>query len=339
LLVLVMSLVAPHFLKAQLFGNPFILLLTFLAIGFLFVAPCEWFLHRFAMHQVLAFRLLPWLKIKPEDDVTGIRRRLRRARNSMSIAMVYYLAKMAFGHGAHHKLTDVTPVNAGGMAELFNAVSRYEILDNDRTEHAAFPHGAIVLFWLVFAPLMAVLQLAADALSRSALHLPHLPIVLAFTLALTWQVWVYENSHAIMHKRFDEWWQPRMKRPLVGRWYSMVYRFHFFHHMNESCSLGVVGAVWFCYFWDWVFGTYKLARLELIQSASRVNRDVLEMRKEEIMILPNATAEDFAPPPRRRRWVEHLERQSEEAHKIWNGLFVQALSEVRRRKAALDAAS
>jgi hypothetical protein len=55
------------------------------------------------------------------------------------------------------------------------------------------------------------------------------------------------------------------------------------------------------------------------------------MRKEEILVLPNATPEDFAAPAGRRRWVIALEEQAGEAQKMWNGLFVKALQEVRRR--------
>ena len=334
----VLALIAPRFLHAQLHSG-LVFFLTVLGISFFITGPAEWFFHRFAMHQLLLFRLMPGLKIVPEDGATGLALKVRRARNSMCIALVYYTAKMAFSHGAHHKLTDVTPVNASRLAEMFDAVSRYEIVTNERTEHAVFPHGSVTLFWLFFLPLSALLQLAANGLhSIAALHIPYIPILTAFTVSLTWQVWLYENSHAIMHKPYAEWWRPKIQLPIVGNWFSKVYRFHFFHHMNEDCSLGVVGAVFFIYFWDQVFGTYKLARLELIDSASKVTRDVLEMRKEEILVLPGATPEDFAPPAGRRQWVVRLEEQAAEAQKMWNAVFVTALKEVRRRKATAQTA-
>jgi hypothetical protein len=187
---------------------------------------------------------------------------------------------------------------------------------------------------------MALMQGAANAVtSIAALHLPHLPIVVAFMLALTWQMWLYENSHAIMHKPYREWWKPRIRLPIVGRWFSKVYRFHFFHHMNENCSLGVVGAIWFWYGWDRLFGTYKLAREELIENASLITTDILEMSQDEIRLIPGATPEDFAAPANKRRWVERLDERAAHARQVWNRLFVQALNEVRRRRSATSATS
>jgi hypothetical protein len=286
------------------------------------------------MHQLLAFQGLKWLHVVPETGSNKFVNWLRRIRNNVVIKITYHVAKMAFGHGAHHKITDVTPINPSRLAEMFNAVSKYEITTNERTDHAVFPHFSAVGFWFFLYPIMALLQGGANAVtSIAALHLPHLPVVLGFILALTWQVWAYENSHAIMHKPYREWWKPKIQLPIVGRWYSKVYRFHFFHHMNENCSLGVVGAIWFWYVWDRIFGTYKLAREELIENASLVTTDILEMSQEEIRLIPGATPEDFAPPVNKRRWVESLDKQSAKARAVWNQLFIESLEEVRRRRA------
>jgi hypothetical protein len=335
LLFVVLAFVTPHFWHSQMAGGVLPLIATTAAIGILFVAPTEWFFHRFMMHHLLAFGSLSWLTVRPENGKTGLHRWFQHLRNSITIKITYYVAKMAFGHGAHHKLTDVTPLDPERAAEFFDAVSKYEITTNDRTDHAVFPHFSVIGFWVFLFPVMAILQGIANALtSIHALHIPHLPIVLGFALALTWQVWLYENSHAIMHKSYREWWKPRIQLPIVGRWFSKVYRFHFFHHMNENCSLGVVGAVWFWYGWDRLFGTYKLAREELIENASLIRPDILEMSQEEIWLIPGATAEDFAAPPNQRRWVLHLDERSAQARVIWNQLFVESLKEVRRRRAA-----
>jgi len=136
-----------------------------------------------------------------------------------------------------------------------------------------------------------------------------------------------------MHKPYREWWKPRTQLPIVGRWFSKVYRFHFFHHMNESCSLGVVGAVWFWYVWDRVFGTYKLAREELIENASLITDEVLEMTPEQIRLIPGVRPDDFAEPANKREWVARLDTQSAKAREVWNELFVESLQEVRRRRA------
>jgi len=334
LALLAISKLAPHWWSTQLQAGPWALLLTFLGFGFFVSAPWEWFFHRFGLHRLLAFRLFTKLKIVPEDGASAVARRLQRMRNSATIGCVYYVAKMTYGHGAHHKLTDVTPVNPSRLCEMFNAINRYEITTNDQTDHAVFPHFSMVGFWIFFLPLTLALQWIANAVSGiPGSHLPHLPVLIAGMLSMTWQVWLYENSHAVMHKPYAEWWRPKMQMPIVGKWFSGVYRFHFFHHMNESCSLGVVGAVWFCYFWDRFFGTYKLARLELIDAASKVNGEVLEMSKEEIMILPNATPEDFAAPGKASKFITYLDGQSAQAQSMWNGLFVTALKEVRRRQA------
>jgi len=332
LALLAISWFAPHWWTTQLQAGPWALLLTFLAFGFFVTAPFEWFFHRFGLHRLLAFRLFTKLIIVPEDGRSAFTRRLQRTRNSATIGCVYYVAKMTYGHGAHHKITDVTPVNPSRLSEMFNAINKYEITTNGQTDHAVFPHFSVIGFWLFFLPVTLSLQWIANVITAMpGSGIPHLPVVIAGMLSMTWQVWLYENSHAVMHKPYAEWWRPKIQIPIVGKWFSGVYRFHFFHHMNESCSLGVVGAVWFCYFWDRFFGTYKLARLELIDAASKVNGEVLEMSKEEIMVLPNATPDDFSAPGRSSKLICYLDRQSTHAQEMWNGLFVAALKEVRRR--------
>jgi len=49
------------------------------------------------------------------------------------------------------------------------------------------------------------------------------------------------------------------------------------------------------------------------------------------MILPNATPEDFAAPGKASKFITYLDGQSAQAQSMWNGLFVTALKEVRRR--------
>jgi hypothetical protein len=329
LLLLAVHKFAPHFWQSQMSGGPLVLFLTFVGLGFFVTGPFEWFFHRFGLHGLLAFRALPWLKMREETGSPTIRA-IRHAQNTLTIKLVYYIAKMTFGHGAHHKITDVTPVNPSRIAELYTIINKYEIVGNDQTEHAVFPHFSILGFWAFFLPLTAVMQVIANAASH-ALGIPTIPIILGATLAMSWQVWVYENSHAIMHKPFNEWWKPRIKGSVMGWWWSSVYRFHFFHHMNEKSSLGVVGSVWFCYFWDRVFGTYKLARLELIEAASYVNPEVLEMTKDEVRALPEARDEDFTAPSKLRGWVKFLDAQTVKGQEMFNKLFVEALLELRRR--------
>ena len=342
LLFLILAWLTPHFFHAQMHSAG-IFFLTFLALAIFVVAPGEWFFHLFMMHRILPAKMLDGWKIVPEDEVTGVRRKWRHLRNSFFIQAVTYVAKPKFSHGAHHKKTDVTPV-AGRRAgeqltdqeaiEQFYALSRYEIVENESTEHATFPHFSLIGFWAFFGIVtMLPLQLIFNALHAiPALHVPYIPIVCAMTVALTWQVWVYEGIHAMMHMSYRDFWKPLIALPVIGPWFSMIYRFHFEHHMNESCSLGVVGALLFWYVTDQVFGTYKLARPELIESASHVNPDVLEMSPEEVMRLPEARPEDFDAPPGRRAWVIRLQEHSDRAEKSWNGLFVQAFREVERRK-------
>jgi len=332
LLLLILPHILPGFWKSQMQGGVPVLLATTLAMSFLVVAPFEWFFHRFAMHQLLAFQWMKWLQVVPETGANPLVRGMRRLRNSITIKITYHVAKMSFGHGAHHKITDVTPINPNRLSEFFNAMSKYEITTNERTEHAVFPHFSVIGFWFFLFPVAALIQGVANLVALTP-HVPHVPIILAFMLALTWQVWLYENSHAIMHQPYETWWKPRTKLPIVGRWFSKVYRFHFFHHMNENSSLGVVGAVWFWYVWDRIFGTYKLAREELIEAASLVTTEVLELSKEEIRLLPGATEEDFAAPVNKRRWVDYLDQQSAKARIAWNQLFIASLEEVRRRQA------
>lgn len=334
LVLLAIALVAPHWWHGQMQAGIPTLLATFVAVGFFISAPFEWFFHRFGLHRLLFFRAFSGMRIVPEAGTKGLALRWRRAANNITIGCIYNVARMTFAHGAHHKKTDVTPVNPDRLAELFNAISRYEITSNEQTEHAAFPHFSVVAFWIATLPVALLLQAAANALGHAPGFgfMAHLPIMISMMLSMSWQVWAYENSHAIMHMRYDEWWRPRIQNSPFGWWYSAVYRFHFFHHMNETCSLGVVGALWFCYFWDRVFGTYKLARIELIECASRTTRDILEMRTEEIMLLPDARPDDFAAPGPTRTWIARLDAEATKAQHQWNALFVAALQEVRQRR-------
>lgn len=338
LLLLALPHLLPGFWKSQTHAGMLVLLATTFAVGILVVAPFEWFFHRFAMHQLLAFQWMKFLRVVPETGRNRFVDGLIRVRNSITIKITYHVAKMSFGHGAHHKITDVTPINPTRLAEFFDVLCKYEINSNERTEHAVFPHFSVLGFWFFLLPVGILLQTAANiAQAAIAPHSPHLPMVLSLILALTWQVWLYEYSHAVMHQPYATWWKPRIKLPIVGRWFSKVYRFHFFHHMNENSSLGVVGAVWFWYVWDRLFGTYKLARLELIESASTVTSEVLEMSREELRLLPGANAEDFAAPVNKRRWVQYLDAQSAKARANWNQLFIASLEEVRRRRASVQA--
>ncbi|MDR3708789.1 MAG: hypothetical protein P4L33_10835 [Capsulimonadaceae bacterium] len=329
--LLLVHWLAPRFWASQVAGGSWVFAATLAALLFFAVGPGEWFFHRFSLHGLLLFRAMPWLKIRPE---TGgqLRRLATRFSNTLTISITYYVAKMAFGHGAHHKITDVTPINPDRLAEFVRVRNRYEITENDQTEHAVFPHFSVVLFWLGFAPLFLVIQLIANGIT-GGLHVARLPILLAGAVAMAWQVWAYENSHAIMHKPYAAWWKPRIQGRLLGWWYDAIYRFHFFHHMNEKCSLGIVGAVWFCYIWDRAFGTYKLAPASLIEAASQVNPEVLEMSQAELKALPEARQADFDAPRAPRRWVAFLDEQTVVAQGMWNKLFIAALIEVRRRNA------
>lgn len=320
---------APGFWHSQLRGGPVAFAVAFVLLGFVLTGPAEWFFHRFMLHGLLAYRYMPWLKIRREEG-SKFARSIIYFQNSMTISTIYYIAKMAFAHGAHHKITDVTPMNPDRLAKLFRVRNRYEIVSNEQTEHAVFPHFSIFGFWLFFLPAMAVVQVIAN-FACSLLHAPHLPMILAGLFSVSCQVWLYENSHAIMHKPYREWWRPRMQGKLTGWWWNSVYRFHFFHHMNEKCSLGVVGSVWFNYVWDRIFGTYKLAPMTVIEGASRVTTEVLELSQKELRALPEACAEDFDAPRPPAAWVRHLDRQGVIAQKMWNKLFVAALQEVRRR--------
>jgi len=328
----------PGFWQHQTAAGPVVFVSTFLALGSFMMGPGEWFFHRFMLHGLLAYRYMPWLKIRSEQG-SQIAQSIIRFQNTMTIVIVYSIAKMAFGHGAHHKITDVTPLNPDRLAKLFRIRNKYEISTNEQTDHAVFPHFSVVGFWFGFFPVVAALQIVANALCGAMRTPLHLPIVIAGLLSMTWQVWLYENSHAMMHKPYRQFWKPRMQNRITGWWWESIYRFHFFHHMNESCSLGIVGSVWFNYVWDRAFGTYKLAPLSLIEAASNVNPEVLELSKADLKALPEACAEDFEAPRPPARWVLQLDKQGLTAQEIWNKLFVSALQEVRRRNSKNAAVS
>jgi len=146
-------LAMPGFWHSQVQNGPLACVAAYVMFGLLVGGPGEWFFHRFGLHRLLAFRGLSWLRIVPEAGPNAFVRGCKRAANSITISVVYYIARMAFGHGAHHKITDVTPINPDRLSELFQAINKYEITKNRQTEDAVFPHFSVLGFWAAFTPL------------------------------------------------------------------------------------------------------------------------------------------------------------------------------------------
>jgi hypothetical protein len=61
---------------------------------------------------------------------------------------------------------------------------------------------------------------------------------------------------------------------------------------------------------------------------------VLELSSDQLRALPEATAEDFAPPAAPKAWILKLDERAKDASVKWKALFVSSIEELKRRDAA-----
>ncbi|MDX2111877.1 MAG: hypothetical protein SFY80_16735 [Verrucomicrobiota bacterium] len=217
-------LVAPAFWAGQVGASWLALLGVFLA-GHMTAGFVEFVFHRYVLHSYP----IPFLKHFYEQ------------------------------HTLHHGLTNVKLITKDNGRRVFN---RYPIVAEKQHEASYFPWYSLIIFILIGAPFMAVLQWL----------FPSLPIVLGSVLAVTWSVVLYELLHAVEHLSYEEFWQKKIDHPRWGKLWSAIYCFHLRHHANIQCNEAISG-----FFGipvpDFVFRTYMPSRIVLVDGVPAIEQD------------------------------------------------------------------
>jgi len=155
------------------------------------------------------------------------------------------LQGLALKHRKHHKLTHVkvldTPTDELGRSPVRFL---YPITEEHQVESSAFPGWALVAFWGVFTPVIALLQVS----------MPTLPWVTAGYLAVTWSFWLYEVRHAVEHLDYEKFWRPKIERSRTVR---RIYGFHLMHHWSVNVN-EAIGGFFGLPLPDLLFGTYHV---------------------------------------------------------------------------------
>lgn len=208
LLFVAMRIFVPEVWARQIDAGPGPIILVFLGVH-LFTCFFEWAFHRYVLHSVVSS----------------------------------WLSRFARGHRNHHSLTSIQlRSNDAGPGRI--VLNRYPIVDEDQHEDSAFPAYALLAFWLLFTPLLMVVQAL----------LPHAPIYLGGYAAIAWSMASYEIFHAIEHLPYA-WWKQATEHPRFGRLWRQVYGFHHFHHANVGSNEAISGFFGLPIA-DWVFRTY-----------------------------------------------------------------------------------
>jgi len=259
----------PKTIQHELQASPLIWFLT-LFIASRAVGLFECLFHRFGMHKHAIFWFFSWwLWFMPKWDTSTMSKGRRFwAELWISIYIVigelflYLSERMRFGHGEHHKITNINKeaIIVKGVKKL-TVRNMYEMICDERTERAVFPDLAPTIFCVFFSVVIIPLS-----------HLfPNSPVLLAGYGMFVWQVILYELSHAAMHLPYNKYWARWIALPIVGKKFEEVYCLHFFHHMNVNCAYGVVGNAFplpFDYSWDMLFNTYRCAKLWIVQKTA-----------------------------------------------------------------------
>jgi hemolysin III len=123
-------------------------------------------------------------------------------------------------------------------------LNRYPIVDEEQFEDAVFPIYALGALWLLFTPLLVVMQRI----------LPHAPVYFGGFGAIAWSMASYEILHGVEHLPYT-WWERATEHPRFGGLWRRVYGFHHFHHANISSNESISGFFGLPLA-DWAFRTY-----------------------------------------------------------------------------------
>jgi len=243
-----LRLLVPTVWARNMAAGPWALIFVFLGVHLL-IAFFEWFFHRYVLHRMTAL----WLQ------------------------------KLATAHRHHHSLTQIRlrPVEQGSDRFVLN---EYPITREEQHPDSAFPVYALAAFWVLFTPLLVVLQILW----------PNLPFLFGGYAAIAWSMILYEVIHAIDHWPY-EWWSKATEHPRFGRFWRPLYGFHHMHHANIGCN-EAIGGFFALPVPDWIFGTYH-------------------QPKELLLHDRLATARDFAigEPRRFVRWLDRWAQRRETA--------------------------
>ena len=225
LLLLALRTFFPKLWAMNVAAGPGGFLLVFLGVH-LFLSFFEWVFHRYVLHGVT----------------------------------VWWLQRFARGHRHHHSLTPIRLHQLGPGSDRV-VLNEYPITREEQYEDSDFPIYALVTFWVLFTPLLAVLQLV----------LPRWPILLGGYAAIAWSMTLYEILHAMDHWPY-EWWKSATEHPRFGGFWRRLYGFHLMHHANIGCNEAISG-----FFGlpipDWCFGTYHQPKELLLDGRMATAKD------------------------------------------------------------------
>jgi hemolysin III len=159
-----------------------------------------------------------------------------------------FLGVMHDAHSEHHGLTSVkAPVRPNEPERMVPVKSEYPIEHEHQEESMMFPPFAISIFFAIFFPLLAWPMKAI---------FPSEPVLMGLTIAVTLCYSLYELWHAVLHLPFERFWEPWMKKPLIGPIVKHAYAFHLMHHWRPTANQAVVG-FWGFAIWDHLFRTHR----------------------------------------------------------------------------------
>jgi hemolysin III len=151
-------------------------------------------------------------------------------------------------HTLHHALTRIvhrpSSVTGESLPVLVEVENRYPIVEDHQHESSFFPWYTLIVFSLLFTPLLIV----------GHLLWPTAPWFLAGWLGLSFSMALYELVHAVEHWP-EQRWHALIARRYTGPFWRKAYAFHLRHHADIRCNEGISGVFGVPVF-DFIFGTY-----------------------------------------------------------------------------------
>lgn len=148
--------------------------------------------------------------------------------------VIPFLSRFYRQHTLHHNLTRIARKRTPSGREIpvvEDVVENiYPMTTPEQGEASFFPWYTLVVFGLLMAPLLALLQWLA----------PSLPWFAAGFSAMAFSLTLYEVFHAIEHWPLEKW-MILIEHPRWGRFWRKVYSFHLRHHAVIDCNEAISG--------------------------------------------------------------------------------------------------
>jgi len=144
--------------------------------------------------------------------------------------VVPFLSRFYRQHTLHHNLTRIGRKRTPGGREIPVVENIYPMTEPEQGEASFFPWYTLVIFGLIIAPLLALLQWLA----------PALPWFTAGFAAMAFSLTLYEVFHAIEHWPLEKW-MVLIENPRWGKFWRKVYSFHLRHHAVIDCNEAISG--------------------------------------------------------------------------------------------------